>query len=38
MTLIIGSDFTAVTPVEVTDLAEDKTANINTGDENFCAQ
>ena len=38
MTLIIGTDFTAITPVEITDLAEDKTANINTADEAFCAQ
>jgi hypothetical protein len=38
MTLIIGDDFTAITPVEITDLAEDKTANINTADEAFCAQ
>lgn len=38
MTLIIGSDFTAIMPVEVSDIAEDRTANINTADESFCAQ
>ncbi|MDA3021102.1 MAG: LCP family protein [Actinomycetota bacterium] len=38
MTLIIGSDFTAIMPVEVSDIAEDKTANINTADESFCAE
>ncbi len=38
MTLIIGTDFTAIMPVEVSDIAEDRTANINTADESFCAE
>jgi LCP family protein required for cell wall assembly len=35
--LIIGSDFTGVQSVQISDLAKDATANLNTGDESYCA-
>jgi hypothetical protein len=38
LTLILGSDWVAVQPVQVSKLATDYTTKINTGDENFCAQ
>mgnify|MGYP006281624715 CR=1 FL=1 len=38
MNLIIGDDFTAVEDVKISDIANDKTANINTADETFCAE
>ncbi len=37
LNLIIGTDFTGVQEVVISDLAKDNTANINTGDENYCA-
>ncbi|MFM7146558.1 MAG: LytR C-terminal domain-containing protein, partial [Actinomycetales bacterium] len=37
MTLVIGDDFTAVLPVKISDQLKDKTANLNTADESFCA-
>lgn len=37
MTLIIGDDFTAIEDVKIDALANDKTANVNTADESFCA-
>lgn len=37
MNLIIGDDFTAVEDVQISDIANDHTANINTADETFCA-
>lgn len=37
MTLVIGDDFTAVQPVKISDQLKDKTANLNTADESFCA-
>lgn len=37
LNLIIGTDFTGVQQVVISDLAQDLTANINTGDENYCA-
>lgn len=37
LNLIIGTDFTGVQEVEISDVAKDATANINTGDENYCA-
>jgi hypothetical protein len=37
LTLIVGSDFTQVVPVQISDLATDYSANVNTGDENYCA-
>jgi LCP family protein required for cell wall assembly len=38
LNLIVGSDFTAVVPVEISDIASDYTAQVNSGDENFCAK
>lgn len=38
MNLIIGDDFTTIEDVQISDLAKDNTANINTADEQFCAQ
>ncbi len=35
--VIVGSDFTSVEPVEILDITQDYTAQVNTGDENFCA-
>ncbi len=37
LTLIIGSDFTDVKKVVLNDLTQDYTAQVNTGDEKFCA-
>ena len=37
LNLIVGTDFTGVQQVEISDLAKDATANVNTGDENYCA-
>ena len=36
-TVIVGSDFTAVQPVKILDITQDYTAQVNTGDEEFCA-
>jgi LCP family protein required for cell wall assembly len=37
LTLILGTDFTKVRPVEILDITRDYTAQVNTGDEKFCA-
>ena len=37
LTLVLGTDFTAVRPVEILDITQDYTAQVNTGDEKFCA-
>jgi LCP family protein required for cell wall assembly len=37
MTLIIGDDFTAVLPVKISEQLKDRTANLNTADESYCA-
>jgi LCP family protein required for cell wall assembly len=37
MNLIIGSDYTSISDVEISDMASDLTANLNTADESFCA-
>ena len=37
LTVIVGSDFTQVQPVKILDITQDYTAQVNTGDENFCA-
>ena len=37
LTLIAGTDFTEVQEVEILDITQDYTAQVNTGDENFCA-
>jgi hypothetical protein len=37
MNLIIGTDFTEIKPVEISDLTQDYTTQVNTGDEEFCA-
>lgn len=37
MQLIIGPDFTVAKPVIISEALKDKTANVNTADENFCA-
>ncbi len=37
LTVIVGSDFTAVQPVKVLGITQDYTAQVNTGDEDFCA-
>jgi hypothetical protein len=37
MNLIIGPDFTEIKPVVVSAITKDLTANVNTGDEKFCA-
>ena len=37
LNLIVGTDFTAVQDVEILDITQDYTAQVNTGDENFCA-
>jgi LCP family protein required for cell wall assembly len=37
MNLIIGSDYTSIRDVEISDIASDLTANLNTADESFCA-
>jgi hypothetical protein len=38
LTLIVGSDFTEVKKVVLNDLTQDYTAQVNTGDENYCAE
>lgn len=38
LNLIVGSDFTTVKKVVLNDLTQDYTAQVNTGDENYCAQ
>ena len=37
LTLVLGTDFTAIRPVEILDITQDYTAQVNTGDEKFCA-
>ena len=37
LTVIVGEDFTAVQPVKILDITQDYTAQVNTGDEAFCA-
>jgi LCP family protein required for cell wall assembly len=37
LNLIVGTDFTAVQPVDILDITQDYTAQVNTGDENYCA-
>jgi LCP family protein required for cell wall assembly len=37
MNLIVGADFTSIKDVEILDITQDYTAQVNTGDENFCA-
>ncbi|MCX6433672.1 MAG: LytR C-terminal domain-containing protein [Actinobacteria bacterium] len=37
MNLIIGTDFTEIKPVEISELTQDYTTQVNTGDEEFCA-
>ena len=37
LTLIVGADFTDVQKVEILDITQDYTAQVNTGDEDFCA-
>lgn len=37
LTVIVGDDFTAVQPVKILDITQDYTAQVNTGDEEFCA-
>jgi LCP family protein required for cell wall assembly len=37
MNLIIGPDFTQIKPVIISAITKDLTANVNTGDEKFCA-
>jgi hypothetical protein len=37
MNLIVGTDFTEIKPVEISALTQDYTAQVNTGDEEFCA-
>ena len=37
LNLIVGTDFVAVNDVEILDITQDYTAQVNTGDENFCA-
>jgi LCP family protein required for cell wall assembly len=37
MQLIIGPDFTVAKPVTISEALKDKTANVNTADESFCA-
>ena len=37
MQLIIGPEFISAKPVTISDALKDKTANVNTADENFCA-
>jgi hypothetical protein len=37
LTVIVGSDFTEVKPVKILEITQDYTAQVNTGDENFCA-
>ena len=37
LNLIVGPDFVKVNEVEILDITQDYTAQVNTGDENFCA-
>jgi len=37
LNLIVGNDFTTIRPVHISDITQDFTANVNSGDENFCA-
>jgi LCP family protein required for cell wall assembly len=37
MNLIVGTDFTTVKDVQILDITQDYTAQVNTGDENYCA-
>jgi hypothetical protein len=37
MNLIVGSDYTSIRPVEISEITQDNTANVNSGDENYCA-
>lgn len=38
MDLVIGSDYTSVKPVQIASAMKDLTANVNSGDESFCAE
>ena len=37
LNLVVGTDFVKVVDVEILDITQDYTAQVNTGDENFCA-
>jgi hypothetical protein len=37
LNLIVGTDWTTLRPVVISDISQDLTANVNTADENFCA-
>lgn len=37
MNLIVGTDWAGTRPVEILDITQDYTAQVNTGDENYCA-
>lgn len=37
LTLVIGDDFTEIKSVQISEALKDKTANLNTADENYCA-
>ena len=37
LNLLVGSDFTSIRPVVISDITKDYTANVNSADENFCA-
>jgi len=37
LNLIVGTDFTSIKDVTILDITQDYTAQVNTGDENFCA-
>lgn len=37
LNLVVGTDFVAVNDVEILDITQDYTAQVNTGDESFCA-
>ena len=37
MNLIVGTDWTGVLPVKISAITQDYTANVNSGDEAFCA-
>ena len=37
LNLIVGTDFTEIKKVEILDITQDYTAQVNTGDEKFCA-
>ena len=38
MDLIVGTDFAGVKPVQIAEAMKDLTANVNSGDESFCAK